>query len=182
MTITRTPLKDCLVLVPNRFYDERGYFSETYNKALFDQYIGKQIDFVQDNESCSKKGVLRGLHFQIKKHAQAKLIRVTKGAVLDVCVDLRPDSPSYLNHFSTIISYENKKQLFVPRGFAHGFVVLEDDTVFNYKCDNYYNKSAERGIIYKDPTLAIDWQLSGHELIVSEKDKNLPTLETYLNS
>ena len=182
MLVENTNLKDCFVIQPKVLYDNRGYFFESFNKKTFNEHTGLDIDFVQDNQSQSKKGVLRGLHFQIGNYEQAKLVRVIKGSVLDVCVDLRENSETYLKHFSVVLSEDNKKQLFIPRGFAHGFVVLEDETIFSYKCDNYYHKESERGIIYYDTDLNIDWMLNEQELIVSEKDQALPTLNKYLMS
>ena len=180
MIIEETNLKDCLLIKPNVIKDDRGYFLESFNKEVFYKATGLDIDFVQDNQSKSSKGVLRGLHFQIDKQQQAKLVRVIKGSVRDVCVDLRQDSPSYGAYFSVILDDKNHNQLFIPRGFAHGFLVLEDDTVFAYKCDNFYHKDSERGIIYNDGDLNIDWAFPTEELILSEKDKNLPTLQSYL--
>ncbi|RAJ17894.1 dTDP-4-dehydrorhamnose 3,5-epimerase [Olleya aquimaris] len=177
MEAIETILKDCYVLEPNVFGDERGYFLESYNKKQFDALIGKEVNFIQDNESFSSQGVLRGLHFQSGEHAQAKLVRVTQGKVLDVAVDLRTNSPSFLKHISVELSSENKKQLFVPRGFAHGFIVLSETAVFNYKVDNWYNKASEGGIIYNDKTLNIDWVLDKELLTISEKDKVLPTVK-----
>jgi dTDP-4-dehydrorhamnose 3,5-epimerase len=147
---------------------------ESYKKTLIDDFLGYEVEFVQDNESFSSKGILRGLHFQKGVYAQAKLVRVVQGAVLDVAVDLRLESPTYGQHFSIELSSENKKQLFIPRGFAHGFVVLSDTALFSYKCDNYYNKASESGIIYNDPTLNIDWKLPDDQLQLSEKDLQLP--------
>ena len=175
MTVKETKLKDCFILEPKVFLDKRGYFIESYNKKIFDELTGQNIDFVQDNESCSKRGVLRGLHFQKGAYAQAKLVRVIKGRVLDVVVDLREGSNSFGKHFSTELSEENKKQIFIPRGFAHGFLVLSDTAYFSYKCDNFYNKESESGIIYNDKILNIDWKLLKNEFIVSEKDLILPT-------
>ena len=177
MNVTETKCKNCFIIEPRVFDDGRGSFFESYNKAAFDKAIGRSVDFVQDNESFSVKGVLRGLHFQKGEYAQAKLVRVTQGEVLDVVVDLRPNSKSFLQVEAVILSSENKKQLFVPKGFAHGFIVLSDTVVFNYKCDNYYNKTSEGGIIYNDPTLNIDWILNPKEFIVSEKDTKLPTVK-----
>lgn len=174
MKIVQTPLKGCVVLTPTVFSDGRGRFFESYKKEAFNEALGQEVNFVQDNESFSSKGVLRGLHFQKGKCAQAKLVRVVHGSVLDVAVDLRPDSTTYGEHFSIELSADNKKQLFVPRGFAHGFVVLSDTAVFSYKCDNYYNKESESGIIYDDPTLNIDWKLPSEQLQLSEKDLQLP--------
>lgn len=181
MTIKNTPLKDCFVLEPRVFKDERGYFIETYNELTFRTNTGLELTFVQDNQSMSSKGVLRGLHFQIGEFAQAKLVRVCKGKVLDVVVDMRSESPSFGQHFSIVLDDIDQKQLFVPRGFAHGFVVLEDDTIFSYKCDNFYSGEHERGVHYSSPSLNIDWGVSTDSLIVSEKDKKLPTFTEYFN-
>jgi dTDP-4-dehydrorhamnose 3,5-epimerase len=177
MNARETSLKGCFVIEPRVFNDDRGYFFESYNKSIFDKAIGSSVNFVQDNESFSTKGVLRGLHFQKGNHAQAKLVRVTQGEVLDVAVDIRPDSDTFLQVETVILSSENKKQLFVPKGFAHGFIVLSDTVVFNYKCDNLYNKESEGGIIFNDLTLNIDWILDPTEYIVSEKDIILPTIK-----
>ena len=177
MIIEQTGLKDCFIIEPKVFEDKRGYFFETYNREKFNQLVGFDVDFVQDNESFSTKGVLRGLHLQKDEHAQAKLVRVVQGEVLDVAVDVRKDSETYGKHVSIVLSEENKRQLFIPRGFAHGFVVLSDIAVFSYKCDNYYNKASEGGIVYNDPDLNIDWQLPSEELIISEKDMILPTFD-----
>lgn len=181
MVIEHTTLKDCFIINPVVVQDNRGYFYESFNKLTFIEYTGLDIEFVQDNQSQSSKGVLRGFHFQTGLHEQAKLVRVIKGSVLDVCVDLRWNSSTYLQHFSLVLSEQNKKQMFVPRGFAHGFLVLEDNTIFSYKCDNYYNKESERGIIYNDKDLNIDWNFNEEDLIVSEKDQLLPTLQEYLD-
>jgi len=176
MKVTETKLKGCFIIEPTIFGDERGYFFESFNKGKFKELIGVEIEFVQDNESYSTKGVLRGLHFQKGGFSQAKLVRVSQGAVLDIAVDIRKDSPTFGQHFSIELSSENKKQLFVPRGFAHGFIVLSDTVTFLYKCDNLYNKESEGGIIYNDPSLNIDWILPESEFIISEKDTILPTL------
>ncbi len=176
MKATETQLKGCFVIEPSVFNDDRGYFFESHNKEKFDDLIGTKVNFIQDNESFSTKGVLRGLHFQRGAHAQAKLVRVTHGEVLDVAVDIRPDSSTFLHVVTERLSAENKKQLFVPRGFAHGFIVLSDTVVFNYKCDNYYNKASEGGIIYNDKTLNIDWLMDSKDFLVSEKDLVLPTV------
>ncbi|GAA3777035.1 dTDP-4-dehydrorhamnose 3,5-epimerase [Corallibacter vietnamensis] len=178
MRLIETKLKDCFVVEPNVFADDRGYFFESYNEEKFNKALGQNINFVQDNESFSSKGVLRGLHFQKGEFAQAKLVRVIKGEVLDVAVDLRPDSPSFGKYESVVLTGENKKQFFVPRGFAHGFVVLSDTAIFSYKCDNFYNKESEGGLIFNDKTLNIDWKLPESECLLSEKDKILPTFET----
>ncbi|MCK7589516.1 dTDP-4-dehydrorhamnose 3,5-epimerase [Subsaxibacter sp. CAU 1640] len=180
MIATETNLQGCFVLEPRVFDDQRGYFFESFNQKTFNELIGQNISFVQDNESSSTKGVLRGLHFQKGEHAQAKLVRVIKGKVLDVVVDLRKDSKTYGQQFSLELSEANKKQLFVPKGFAHGFIVLSDSAIFSYKCDNYYNKESEGGIIYNDKTLNIDWQLPEESYIISSKDLELPPFENLI--
>ena len=177
MVIEETYLKGCFVIMPKVFEDERGYFFESFNQNVFEKETGTKVNFVQDNQSKSSKGVLRGLHFQTGDYAQAKLVQVVKGKVLDVCVDVRKESLTFGEHFSLILDDKNRKQLYIPRGFAHGFVVLEDNTIFSYKCDNFYNKASESGIIYNDETLKIDWNFSEDKLIISEKDKLLPTLK-----
>lgn len=177
MNLQETKLKDVFLIEPTIFSDKRGYFFESFNKERFNKLTGLNLNFVQDNESFSTKGVLRGLHFQQGEFSQAKLVRVLQGTVLDVTVDIRENSPTYGDYISVILSDENKKQLFMPRGFAHGFVVLSDTAIFSYKCDNYYNKSAERGILYNDTTLNIDWQQPQDQLIISEKDLALPTFD-----
>ncbi len=177
MKAIETKLQGCFIIEPRVFNDDRGYFYESYNQQKFNKITNTNTVFVQDNESFSTKGVLRGLHFQKGIHAQAKLVRVTHGEVLDVAVDIRPKSPTFLQHVAVRLSAENKKQLFVPRGFAHGFIVLSDTVVFNYKCDNFYNKASEGGIIYNDIALNIDWILDTNEFIVSEKDTMLSTVK-----
>ncbi len=168
MKIEETFIKDVLILTPTLHKDTRGYFLESYNKIKLDQIIA--VQFVQDNESCSQKGVLRGLHFQKPPYAQGKLIRVISGSVLDVVVDLRKDSLTYGKHFKMILSGTTKQQLYVPVGFAHGFLVLENDTIFNYKCTNYYHKESEVSIDWNDKNLNIDWNIE--KPIISEKDKH----------
>jgi len=177
MKITETKIKGCFILEPAVFTDERGYFIESFNKQRFNEAIAREVNFVQDNQSFSSYGVVRALHYQIGEHAQAKLVRVLSGSVLDVAVDLRENSPTFGQHVSVELSYENKKQLFIPRGFAHGFIVLSETAEFFYKCDNYYNKESEGGILYNDPKLNIDWKLSPDKIMVSEKDVVLPTLD-----
>ena len=177
MKITKTPLDGCIIIEPNVFVDKRGYFLESFNQKQFEAAINQKVEFIQDNESFSTKGVLRGLHYQRGKFAQAKLVRVINGEVLDVAVDLRQNSPTFGKHAAIKLTHNNKKQLFVPRGFAHGFVVLSETAIFSYKCDNYYNKSSEAGIIFNDKTLSIDWQIPADEIIVSEKDLALPNLQ-----
>ncbi len=176
MTATETKLKGCFIIEPSVFKDSRGYFFESFNQNTFNELIGKTVDFVQDNESFSSKGVLRGLHFQTGEYAQAKLVRVVKGTVLDVVVDMRKNSPTFSKHFSIELSEDNKRQFFVPRGFAHGFIVLSETAIFSYKCDNFYNNASEQGLRYDDPSLGIDWMLPASEFIISEKDLVLPTL------
>ena len=178
MTVKETYLSGCFVLSPTIFEDKRGFFFENFNQTVFNKLIGQSVSFVQDNQSTSSKGVIRGLHFQTGEHEQAKLVRVVKGEVLDVCVDLRKTSLTFGKYFSIILDDKENKQLFIPRGFAHGFLALEDNTILSYKCDNYYNKSSERGIIYNDSSLRIDWNFPENQFVLSEKDKNLPAFET----
>ena len=176
MHIEKTNLAGCFLIHDTFFGDERGYFFESFNRKTFLDQTGMDVNFVQDNQSESQKGVLRGLHFQTGEFAQAKLVRVLNGSVLDVAVDIRKNSPTYGKYVAVELTGDSRTQFFVPRGFAHGFVVLSERANFFYKCDNYYNKSSERGIIYNDPLLAIDWQLPAEELILSDKDRVLPTL------
>jgi len=182
MRVEKTILEGCLLIHDTFFGDERGYFFESFNRKTFLAQAGLDINFVQDNQSRSQKGVLRGLHFQQGEFAQAKLVRVLKGKVLDVAVDLRKESPTFGKHVVVELSEESHTQFFVPRGFAHGFVVLSDEAVFFYKCDNYYNKASEAGIIFNDPDLAIDWKLPETELLLSDKDKIFPTLQGIKNT
>ena len=177
MNFIPTKLEGCFVIEPKIFNDERGYFLESHNEKTFQNGIGQPVQFVQDNQSYSSKGVLRGLHYQTGEHAQAKLVRVLQGEVLDVVVDIRPNSKTYGETFSVVLSGENQKQFYIPRGFAHGFLVLSETATFFYKCDNFYNKESEGGIIYNDKSLNIDWQFSNDELLISEKDAILPTIE-----
>ncbi len=177
MRIEQTDIKDCFIVHDNVIGDERGYFMESFNRRTFLDSTGIDINFVQDNQSKSQKGVLRGLHFQHGEYAQAKLVRVLKGRVLDIAVDLRRSSDSFGQHVAVELSGDSGTQLFVPKGFAHGFVVLSESAVFFYKCDNYYNKAMEGGIIYNDPDLGIDWKLKDDELVLSEKDTVLPRLK-----
>jgi len=179
MNIQETKLKGCFILEPRKFADERGYFFESFNEKAFNDLTGTNTHFVQDNQSYSKKGVIRGLHEQAGEHAQAKLVRVLKGEVIDVAVDARPDSPTFGQHVSIDLSAENNKQLFVPRGFLHGFSVLSDEAVFFYKCDNFYNKESEQGILYNAPELNIDWGIAAGKETVSEKDLILPTFNEF---
>jgi dTDP-4-dehydrorhamnose 3,5-epimerase len=169
MKIISTEFEGLFVIEPTIYKDSRGYFYETFNRSAFEQN-GLFFDFVQDNESKSQYGVVRGLHYQTGEFAQAKLVRVFEGKVLDVVVDLRQGSKTFGKHFSIKLSAENKKQFLVPRGFAHGFSVLSENAVFVYKCDNFYNKESERGIMFDDSTLNIDWQIPKNEMLISEKD------------
>jgi dTDP-4-dehydrorhamnose 3,5-epimerase len=172
MQIEETKLKGCFILKPKVFADSRGYFFESFNQEVFEKAIGKSINFIQDNEAKSDYGVVRGLHFQKGEFAQAKLVRVVRGSVLDVVVDFRPESETYLQSFSIELSEENHCQLFVPRGFAHGYSVIEDNTIFTYKCDNFYNKESEGGLNLADPKLQIDWKIPEANRIISDKDQN----------
>ena len=174
MKFTETKLKGCFVLEPTIFNDDRGYFMESFNENTFEKGVGQKVQFVQDNQSFSSKGVLRGLHYQTGEHAQAKLVRVLQGEVLDIAVDIRPNSPTYGEHEAIVLTAENQKQFFVPKGFAHGFLVLSETATFFYKCDNFYNKESEGGILFNDPALNIDWQFDLSKCIVSEKDEILP--------
>lgn len=180
MKVIKTKLQGCLVLEPTLFNDDRGYFFESYNTNRFNDIVDQEVNFVQDNQSFSTRGVIRALHYQKGNNAQAKLIRVLNGVILDVAIDLRSHSKTYGEYFSVELSSENRKQLFVPRGFAHGFSVLSDTAEVLYKCDNYYNKESEGGIIYNDATLNIDWKVNPEEIKVSEKDLILPTLKEVL--
>jgi dTDP-4-dehydrorhamnose 3,5-epimerase len=174
MEIIESPFQDCFVLKPHVIEDDRGHFFESFNTKKFSDLTGLNVDFVQDNQSFSTYGVIRGLHAQEGKHAQAKLVRVLYGEVLDVVVDARPESSTYGKHFSILLNAENKLQLFIPRGFYHGFSVLSSEAVFFYKCDNFYNKDSERGTYYADPSLAIDWRVPKQAQLLTEKDINLP--------
>ncbi len=176
MTFTRTAIPDVVIIEPKVHGDSRGYFVETFRQDKLEEFLGYQINFCQDNESKSSKGVLRGLHYQLPPHAQTKLVRVIHGRVLDVAVDIRKNSPTFGKYVAVELSGENKKQLLIPRGFAHGFVVLEDDTVFAYKVDNYYSPKCDRGIAFDDKNLNIDWILNHNELNLSAKDTKQPKL------
>lgn len=180
MEIFQTTIPEVKLFKPRIFGDARGSFFESYNQNTIKQ-VGIDAIFVQDNQSQSTRGVLRGLHYQMGEHAQAKLVRVLQGEVLDVAVDIRKGSPTFGKYFSAIISAENGHQMFVPRGFAHGFVVLSETATFAYKCDNFYHKPAEGGIIWNDPTINIDWSLDLKDVLLSEKDEILPNLENCQN-
>lgn len=176
MQFTRTAIPDVVIIEPKIHGDERGYFVETFRADKLEEFLGYKINFCQDNESKSSRGVLRGLHYQLHPAAQTKLVRVIQGKVLDVAVDIRKNSPTFGKHVAVELSSENKKQMLVPRGFAHGFIVLEDDTVFAYKVDNYYSPENDRGILFSDEALKIDWQVAHDELNLSAKDKTQPKL------
>ena len=171
MIFRKTKIKDVVICEPEIYGDERGYFIESFNKQEFEKNIGEKISFCQDNESKSTYGVLRGLHFQKPPHTQSKLVRVIEGKVLDVVVDLRKKSNTFGEHIAVVLDDEFKRQLFVPKGFAHGFVVLSETAVFSYKVDNYYNASSEDGVIFNDTSLNIDWNLPFKDIKLSEKDK-----------
>ena len=176
MELIKTSIDGLLIIKPDVFKDDRGYFYESYNKERFAK-AGLMMDFVQDNESKSDKGVLRGLHFQKPPYAQGKLVRVIKGSVMDVAVDLRKDSPTYGKWESVVLTEENKLQFWIPEGFAHGFVALEDNTIFNYKCTNVYNKESEGSILWNDPDININWNIDNP--ILSEKDKISPLFKNF---
>ena len=171
MKAIETKLKGCFILEPTVFEDERGYFFESYNENKLEEVLGYKPTFVQDNQSKSSFGVVRGLHMQAGEHAQAKLVRVVEGAVIDVAVDVRPGSETYGQSVAVELSADNKRQLFIPRGFLHGFSVISDTAVFFYKCDNGYNKESEDGVNPLDQDLAIDWQVPAEKMLLSEKDK-----------
>ena len=177
MTFIRSEIPDVIICEPVVHGDDRGYFVETFRADKLEEILGYKINFCQDNESKSSRGVLRGLHYQLPPHAQTKLVRAIQGRVLDIAVDIRKGSPTFGKHISVELSAENKRQLLVPRGFAHGFVVLEDDTIFAYKVDNYYSPECDRGIAFDDEALGIDWKISKDELQLSAKDQMQPKLD-----
>ena len=177
MKYTEQAIPGVWIIEPAVFSDSRGYFFEAFKKEEFEQHIGK-VDFIQDNESKSSYGVLRGLHFQKGEFAQAKLVRVIKGEVLDVAVDIRKNSPTFGKYIAVVLNEENKKQFFIPRGFAHGFLVLSPEAVFTYKVDNIYAPQSEGGVIYNDPQIGIEWQIPEADILLSEKDKILPELDS----
>jgi len=176
MKFIKTSLPEVIIIEPKVFGDERGYFMETFRQDLFEKNVRK-VNFIQDNESKSKRGVLRGLHYQLPPFAQSKLVRVIKGSVIDVAVDIRKGSPTFGKYVAVELSEENKRQLFIPRGFAHGFLVTSDEAIFTYKVDNYYAPSYDRSIRFDDPDIGIDWNFPKDEILVSEKDKNAPLLK-----
>ncbi|MHA7608222.1 dTDP-4-dehydrorhamnose 3,5-epimerase [Elizabethkingia meningoseptica] len=177
MKLIETPLKDCYVIEPSVFEDERGYFYEKYNEKKFEELTGLNGHFVQDNISKSFFGVLRGLHLQKGDHAQAKLVSCLEGRVWDIAVDVRENSPTFGQWYGMELSAENKLQFYVPRGFAHGFVVLSETAIFSYKCDNFYKKEAEGCVKYNDPDLNIDWKIAESDIILSDKDQNAPAFK-----
>ncbi len=177
MNFIPTKLAGCFVIEPKIIKDDRGYFMESFNEKTFQKGVEQEVHFVQDNQSFSSKGVLRGLHYQTGIHAQAKLVRVLQGEVLDVAVDIRPDSETFGQYEAIMLSAENQTQFFVPRGFAHGFLVLSETATFFYKCDNFYNKESEGGLIYNDKTINIDWKFPTNDLLISEKDLVQPNIE-----
>lgn len=181
MPFKETGFKGLLIFEPRVFEDSRGYFFESFSKRTFAD-AGIVSEFVQDNESKSQRGVLRGLHYQLPPFAQAKLVRVVEGSVLDVVVDIRKGSPTYGQHFDIELSAENKRQLYIPHGFAHGFAVLSETCIFQYKCDNYYSNESEGGILYNDPALGIDWKIDLAQAVVSDKDRGLPLLADCVNT
>lgn len=177
MKFFKQEIPEVILVEPKIHGDERGYFIETFRQDLFEEATGYQVGFIQDNESKSSKGVLRGLHFQLPPFSQSKLVRVIEGEVLDVAVDIRKGSPSFGQHVSAVLSGENKRQLFVPRGFAHGFVVLSDSAIFSYKVDNYYSAESDRGVAFDDSAININWQLPKENLQLSEKDQKQPGID-----
>jgi dTDP-4-dehydrorhamnose 3,5-epimerase len=181
MPFVRTPIPDLLIFEPNVFEDSRGYFFEAFNEQVF-LAEGLQLRFVQDNQSRSSYGVVRGLHYQLNPYAQTKLVRVLEGAIIDVAIDIRKGSPTFGRSFSIELSATNKKQLLVPKGFAHGFSVISETATVFYKCDQFYNKESEGGIRYNDPSLEIDWQIPQDKVLVSEKDQHLPGLSECRNN
>jgi dTDP-4-dehydrorhamnose 3,5-epimerase len=181
MPFIETGFKGLKIFDPKVFSDSRGYFFESFNKKLFSD-TGIDVEFVQDNESRSQRGVLRGLHYQLNPFAQAKLVRVVEGEVLDVVVDIRKGSPTFGKHFDLVLSAQNKRQLFIPRGFAHGFSVLSETCIFQYKCDNYYSKESEGGILFNDPGLGINWGMDVQHAVVSDKDRILPLFKNCTNN
>lgn len=177
MNIIKTDLEGVLIIEPDVFGDDRGYFYESFNAKRFKEQTGIDVNFVQDNESKSKYGVVRGLHFQKGDYAQTKLVHVARGRILDIALDIRKDSPTYGRHVAIELSDQNHRQLYISKGFAHGFSVLSDEAVFQYKCDNYYAPQSEGGILWNDPAIGIDWQIPISDIVLSEKDKKHPLLK-----
>lgn len=179
MEVIKTPIEGVVIIKPRVFEDARGYFFESYNKKAFDEALGREVDFVQDNQSKSSKGVMRGLHFQRPPFAQAKLVRCVRGRVIDVAVDIRKGSPTYGQHVAVELTEDNHLQFFIPRGFAHGFAVLSEEAVFQYKCDNYYAPEADGGISIEDDSFGIDWKIAVEEALLSDKDKKHPLFKDF---
>lgn len=177
MEVLKTAIEGLLIIEPTVFGDSRGYFFESYNKQRFNEATGLDIDFVQDNQSKSCYGVLRGLHFQKPPYAQSKLVRCVRGKVLDVAVDIRKSSPTFGKYVAVELTEDNHRQLFIPHGFAHGFVVLSEEAIFQYKCDNFYHKESEGAIVWNDPDIGIDWGIPSSDIILSDKDKVNPLLK-----
>ena len=182
MKVLKTQLPGVLIIEPDVYGDDRGYFYESFNEKRFLDLAGIKVNFIQDNESKSKYGVVRGLHFQKGEFAQAKLVHVAKGRILDVAVDIRKDSPTFGQYVATELSDSNHRQLYIPRGYAHGFSVLSNEAVFQYKCDNYYTPQAEGGILWNDPDIGIDWQIPMSDVMLSEKDRKHPLLKDICES
>ncbi|MCR4659007.1 MAG: dTDP-4-dehydrorhamnose 3,5-epimerase [Bacteroidales bacterium] len=180
MNIVKTEIEGLFIIEPRVFGDNRGYFFESFNARDFKEATGVEVEFVQDNESKSTYGVVRGLHFQNPPYAQSKLVRVVEGEVLDVVVDLRRHSPTFGRHCAVVLSASNHRQFFIPKGFAHGFAVLSDEAIFQYKCDEYYHPEAEGALAWNDPTLSIDWQIAPSSVKLSEKDKNHPKFDSFV--
>ena len=181
MKYIRQKIPDLILIEPKVHSDSRGYFVETFRKDFLEKKIGQKIDFVQDNESMSTKGTLRGLHYQLPPFTQSKLVRVVYGSIIDVAVDIRKNSPTFGMHFSVELNEDNKKQLYIPHGFAHGFIVVSDSAIVCYKADNFHAKDYERGIIYNDKVLAIEWRIPSKDILVSEKDNKLPSFSLDVN-
>ena len=181
MIFSRSKISDVIIIKPQIILDERGYFFECFKKQSLDEFIGGKINFVQENESFSSKGVLRGLHYQLDPFSQSKLVRVVQGSILDIAVDIRKSSPTYGEYISKELNDINKTQLFIPKGFAHGFIVLSESAIVSYKVDNYYDPNYESGVLWNDTDLNIDWKIKADEVILSEKDKNLSPLAKIIN-
>jgi dTDP-4-dehydrorhamnose 3,5-epimerase len=181
MQVIPTAIEGVFVIEPRVFGDARGYFFESFNARDFARETGSEVDFVQDNESFSRYGVLRGLHFQLPPHAQSKLVRVVQGAVLDIAVDLRSGSPTYGQHVAVELTADNHRQFFMPKGFAHGFSVLSSEVVFQYKCDDYYHPECEGALAWDDPDLAIDWRLPADKVLLSDKDSHHPAFRSFVS-
>ncbi|HIO90873.1 MAG TPA: dTDP-4-dehydrorhamnose 3,5-epimerase [Campylobacterales bacterium] len=179
MQFIKTEIEDVIIIEPKVHEDERGYFYESFRQDKLDEFLGYKINFIQDNESKSSYGTLRGLHFQLPPQAQTKLVRVIEGEVLDIAVDIRKNSPTFGKYISLILSDKNRKQLLIPHGFAHGFITLSNEAIFSYKVDNYYSPQHDRGIAYNDPDIDINWMITSDDIILSKKDKTQPLLKDF---